>query len=153
MPAGHKRSWGLTRLRSRHDAARSQQSGPTQASTTWLGGRPPVASELMAEHYVVPNVSSTTNCFAPIAKVLHDSLGLTRGLMTTVHAYTNAQRILDLPQEDLRRARAAGLSMIPTSTDAAKAIGLVIPELAGRLDGMAVRVAVPNASLIDLSYA
>jgi len=104
-----------------------------------------------AKHHVVSNASCTTNCLAPIAKVLHESFGLTRGLMTTVHAYTNDQRILDLPHEDLRRARAAGLSMIPTSTGAAKAIGLVIPELAGKLDGMAVRVPTPNVSLVDLS--
>ena len=103
------------------------------------------------KHLVVSNASCTTNCLAPVAKVLHDSFGLTRGLMTTVHAYTNDQRILDLPHEDLRRARAAGLSMIPTSTGAAKAIGLVIPELAGKLDGMAVRVPTPNVSLVDLS--
>src|SRR5262249_27615820 len=92
-----------------------------------------------AKHHVVSNASCTTNCLAPIAKVLHESFGITRGLMTTVHAYTNDQRILDLPHDDLRRARAAGLSMIPTSTGAAKAIGLVIPELAGKLDGIAVR--------------
>jgi glyceraldehyde 3-phosphate dehydrogenase len=104
-----------------------------------------------AKHHVVSNASCTTNCLAPIAKVLHESFGLTRGLMTTVHAYTNDQRILDLPHEDLRRARAAGLSMIPTSTGAAKAIGLVIPELAGKLDGLAVRVPTPNVSLVDLS--
>ena len=104
-----------------------------------------------AKHHVVSNASCTTNCLAPIAKVLHDTFGVKRGLMTTVHAYTNDQRILDLPHEDLRRARAAGLSMIPTSTGAAKAIGLVIPELAGKLDGMAVRVPTPNVSLVDLS--
>ncbi len=103
------------------------------------------------KHHVVSNASCTTNCLAPIAKVLHESFGITRGLMTTVHAYTNDQRILDLPHEDLRRARAAALSMIPTSTGAAKAIGLVIPELAGKLDGMAVRVPTPNVSLVDLS--
>jgi glyceraldehyde 3-phosphate dehydrogenase len=104
-----------------------------------------------AKHHVVSNASCTTNCLAPVAKVLHDTFGVKRGLMTTVHAYTNDQRILDLPHEDLRRARAAGLSMIPTSTGAAKAIGLVIPELAGKLDGMAVRVPTPNVSLVDLS--
>src|SRR5262249_14633024 len=104
-----------------------------------------------AKHHVVSNASCTTNCLAPIAKVLHESFGLTRGLMTTVHAYTNDQRILDLPHEDLRGARAAGLSMIPTSTGAAKAIGLVIPALAGKLDGLAVRVPTPNVSLVDLS--
>jgi len=104
-----------------------------------------------AKHHVVSNASCTTNCLAPVAKVLHDTFGIKRGLMTTVHAYTNDQRILDLPHEDLRRARAAALSMIPTSTGAAKAIGLVIPELAGKLDGMAVRVPTPNVSLVDLS--
>jgi glyceraldehyde 3-phosphate dehydrogenase len=104
-----------------------------------------------AKHHVVSNASCTTNCLAPVAKVLHETFGVKRGLMTTVHAYTNDQRILDLPHEDLRRARAAGLSMIPTSTGAAKAIGLVIPELAGKLDGMAVRVPTPNVSLVDLS--
>jgi glyceraldehyde 3-phosphate dehydrogenase len=104
-----------------------------------------------AKHHVVSNASCTTNCLAPVAKVLHETFGIKRGLMTTVHAYTNDQRILDLPHEDLRRARAAGLSMIPTSTGAAKAIGLVIPELAGKLDGMAVRVPTPNVSLVDLT--
>ena len=104
-----------------------------------------------AKHHVISNASCTTNCLAPVAKVLHESFGVKRGLMTTVHSYTNDQRILDLPHEDLRRARAAALSMIPTSTGAAKAIGLVIPELAGKLDGMAVRVPTPNVSLVDLS--
>src|SRR5262249_59347825 len=97
-----------------------------------------------AKHQVVSNASCTTNCLAPIAKVLHESFGITRGLMTTVHAYTNDQRILDLPHDDLRRARAAGLSLIPTSTGAAKPIALVIPDLAGKLDGIAVRVPTPN---------
>jgi glyceraldehyde 3-phosphate dehydrogenase len=104
-----------------------------------------------AKHQVVSNASCTTNCLAPVAKVLHDKFGIKRGLMTTVHAYTNDQRILDLPHEDMRRARAAALSMIPTSTGAAKAIGLVIPELDGKLDGMAVRVPTPNVSLVDLT--
>ena len=104
-----------------------------------------------AKHHVVSNASCTTNCLAPVAKVLHETFGVKRGLMTTVHAYTNDQRILDLPHDDLRRARAAALSMIPTSTGAAKAIGLVIPDLAGKLDGMAVRVPTPNVSLVDLS--
>jgi glyceraldehyde 3-phosphate dehydrogenase len=104
-----------------------------------------------AKHQVVSNASCTTNCLAPIAKVLQDKFGVKRGLMTTVHSYTNDQRILDLPHEDLRRARAAALSMIPTSTGAAKAIGLVIPELDGKLDGMAVRVPTPNVSLVDLT--
>ncbi len=103
------------------------------------------------KHQVISNASCTTNCLAPVAKVLHETFGVKRGLMTTVHAYTNDQRILDLPHEDLRRARAAALSMIPTSTGAAKAIGLVIPELDGKLDGMAVRVPTPNVSLVDLT--
>jgi len=104
-----------------------------------------------AKHHVLSNASCTTNCLAPIAKVLHENFGIKRGLMTTVHAYTNDQRILDLPHEDMRRARAAALSMIPTGTGAAKAIGLVIPELNGKLDGMAVRVPTPNVSVVDLT--
>ncbi|MET0151866.1 MAG: type I glyceraldehyde-3-phosphate dehydrogenase [Candidatus Binatia bacterium] len=104
-----------------------------------------------AKHHVISCASCTTNCLAPVAKVLHDSFKIRQGLMTTVHAYTNDQRILDLPHEDLRRARAAALSMIPTSTGAAKAIGLVLPELDGKLDGMAIRVPLPNVSIIDLT--
>jgi glyceraldehyde 3-phosphate dehydrogenase (phosphorylating) len=104
-----------------------------------------------AKHQVISNASCTTNCLAPVAKVLHETFGIKRGLMTTIHSYTNDQKILDLPHEDLRRARAAALSMIPTSTGAAKAIGLVIPELDGKLDGMAVRVPTPNVSVVDLT--
>ncbi len=103
------------------------------------------------KHNIVSNASCTTNCLAPVAKVLMDSFGIDQGFMTTVHSYTNDQRILDLPHEDLRRARAAALSMIPTSTGAARAIGLVIPALNGKLDGMAVRVPTPNVSLVDLT--
>jgi glyceraldehyde 3-phosphate dehydrogenase len=106
-----------------------------------------------AKHHVISNASCTTNCLAPVAKILHASFGIRHGLMTTVHAYTNDQRILDLPHDDLRRARAAALSMIPTSTGAAKAIGLVLPELDGKLDGMAVRVPLPNVSIVDLTAA
>ena len=102
-----------------------------------------------AKHFVISNASCTTNCLAPVAKVLDDSFGIVRGLITTIHAYTNDQRILDLPHKDLRRARAAGLSMIPTSTGAAKAVGLVLPHLQGKLDGLAVRVPTPNVSLVD----
>jgi glyceraldehyde 3-phosphate dehydrogenase len=102
-------------------------------------------------HHIVSNASCTTNCIAPMAKVLNDAFVIEHGFMTTIHAYTNDQRILDLPHEDLRRARAAALSMIPTSTGAAKAIGLVIPALDGKLDGMAVRVPTPNVSVVDLS--
>ena len=102
------------------------------------------------EHHVISNGSCTTNCLAPVAKVLLENFGIVRGLMTTIHSYTNDQNILDLPHKDLRRARAAGLSMIPTSTGAAKALSLVIPELKGKLDGMAIRVPTPNVSLVDL---
>lgn len=102
------------------------------------------------KHHVISNASCTTNCLAPVAKVLMEEFGIVRGLMTTIHAYTNDQKILDLPHKDLRRARAAGLSMIPTTTGAAKAVSLVIPELKGRLDGIAVRVPVPTVSLVDL---
>jgi glyceraldehyde 3-phosphate dehydrogenase len=104
-----------------------------------------------AKHAVISNASCTTNCLAPLAKVLLESFGVRRGLMTTVHSYTNDQRILDLPHEDLRRARAAALSMIPSTTGAARAIGLVLPALSGKLDGMAVRVPTPNVSLVDLT--
>ena len=103
------------------------------------------------KHDVISNASCTTNCLAPVVKVLQDTFRVRRGLMTTVHAYTNDQRILDLPHKDLRRARAAALSMIPTTTGAARAIGLIIPELAGKLDGLAVRVPTPNVSLVDLT--
>ena len=105
---------------------------------------------LKADHVLVSNASCTTNCLAPVAKVLNDSFGLKRGWMTTIHAYTNDQRILDLPHKDMRRARSAAINMIPTTTGAAKAVGLVIPELKGKLDGMAVRVPVPDGSLVDL---
>jgi glyceraldehyde 3-phosphate dehydrogenase len=102
------------------------------------------------KHHIISNASCTTNCLAPIAKVLLQSFGIKRGLMTTVHAYTNDQRLLDLPHKDLRRARAAALSLIPTTTGAAVAVGLVLPELQGKLDGMAIRVPTPNVSLVDL---
>jgi glyceraldehyde 3-phosphate dehydrogenase len=105
-----------------------------------------------AKHDVISNASCTTNCLAPVAKVLNDSFGLVRGMMTTIHSYTNDQRILDLPHEDLRRARAAALSMIPTTTGAARAVGLVLPELKGKLDGFAIRVPTPNVSVVDLTF-
>lgn len=108
-------------------------------------------TDLTGEHRIVSNASCTTNCLAPIAKVLHDNFGIVDGLMTTIHSYTNDQKILDLPHRDLRRARAAALSMIPTTTGAAKAIGFVIPELKGKLDGLAVRVPTPDVSLVDLN--
>ncbi len=102
-------------------------------------------------HSVISNASCTTNCLAPVAKVLLDNFGIQHGLMTTIHSYTNDQQLLDLPHKDLRRARAASLSMIPTSTGAAKALHLVIPELKGKMDGIAIRVPTPNVSLIDLA--
>jgi len=104
-----------------------------------------------AKHHVVSNASCTTNCLAPVAKVLHESFGITIGTMTTIHSYTNDQKLLDLPHKDLRRARAAALSMIPTSTGAAKALHLVIPELKGKLDGYSIRVPTPNVSVVDLT--
>ncbi len=103
-----------------------------------------------ANHHIISNASCTTNCLAPVAKVLMNEFGIVRGMMTTIHAYTNDQNILDLPHKDLRRARAAAVSMIPTTTGAAKAVSLVLPQLKGKLDGMAVRVPTPNVSLVDL---
>ena len=104
-----------------------------------------------AKHNIVSNASCTTNCLAPLAKVVNDTFGIVKGQMTTIHSYTNDQKILDLPHKDLRRARAAALSMIPTSTGAAKAIYLAIPELKGKLDGAAIRVPTPNVSVVDLT--
>ena len=104
-----------------------------------------------AKHHIVSAASCTTNCLAPTAKVLMDAFGIEKGMMTTVHSYTNDQRVLDLTHKDLRRARAAALSMIPTSTGAAKAIGEVLPALKGKMNGMSVRVPTPNVSLVDLT--
>lgn len=107
---------------------------------------------LTADDLVVSNASCTTNCLAPMAKVLHEAVGIERGLMTTVHSYTNDQKILDQIHGDMRRARAAAMSMIPTTTGAARAVGLVLPELKGKLDGSAIRVPTPNVSLVDLTF-
>jgi glyceraldehyde 3-phosphate dehydrogenase len=104
-----------------------------------------------AKHHIISNASCTTNCLAPVAKVLHESFGIQKGWMTTIHSYTNDQQLLDLPHKDLRRARAAALSMIPTTTGAAIAVGEVLPELKGKLDGISVRVPTPNVSLVDLA--
>src|SRR5213078_3206085 len=103
-----------------------------------------------AAHHIISNASCTTNCLAPVAKVIHEKFGIRNAQMTTIHSYTNDQQLLDLPHSDLRRARAAALNMIPTSTGAAKAIGLVIPELKGKMDGVAIRVPTPNVSIVDL---
>ncbi len=108
--------------------------------------------KLTAEHRIVSNASCTTNCLAPFAKVLNDAIGIERGLMTTIHAYTNDQKILDQIHDDPRRARAAGMSMIPTTTGAARAVGEVLPELKGKLDGSAIRVPTPNVSVVDLTF-
>jgi glyceraldehyde 3-phosphate dehydrogenase len=105
-----------------------------------------------AEHHVISNASCTTNCLAPVAKVLHETVGIRHGLMTTIHAYTADQRLQDMPHDDLRRARAAAINLVPTSTGAAKAVGLVLPELAGKLHGFAVRAPVPTGSLVDLTF-
>ncbi len=103
-----------------------------------------------AKHHIISNASCTTNCLAPVVKVLHDAFGIEKGSMTTIHSYTNDQNVLDFPHKDLRRARAAAINMIPTTTGAAKAIGLVMPELKGKLDGYAMRVPTPNVSVVDL---
>ena len=108
--------------------------------------------KLTKDHIIVSNASCTTNCLAPVAKVLNDAVGIERGMMTTIHSYTNDQPSLDQMHKDLYRARAAALSMIPTSTGAAKAVGLVLPELKGKLDGVSVRVPTPNVSLVDLKF-
>jgi glyceraldehyde 3-phosphate dehydrogenase len=108
--------------------------------------------KLTADHRIVSNASCTTNCLAPVAKVMNDEIGIERGLMTTIHAYTNDQKILDQIHSDMRRARAAGMSIIPTTTGAARAVGEVLPELKGKLDGSSVRVPTPNVSLVDLTF-
>jgi glyceraldehyde 3-phosphate dehydrogenase len=108
--------------------------------------------KLTGEHKIVSNASCTTNCLAPVAKVLHEAVGIERGFMTTIHAYTNDQKILDQIHPDMRRARAAGMSMIPTTTGAARAVAEVLPELKGKLDGSAIRVPTPNVSLVDLTF-
>lgn len=105
-----------------------------------------------SKHHIISNASCTTNCLAPLAKVLHETFGIESGLMTTIHAYTNDQKLLDLPHSDLRRARAAAVNMIPTTTGAAAAVGLVLPELKGKLDGMAIRVPTSNVSVVDLTF-
>ena len=108
--------------------------------------------KITADHLIISNASCTTNCLAPFAKVLHEAIGIERGLMTTIHAYTNDQKILDQIHDDPRRARAAAMSMIPTSTGAAAAVGLVLPELKGKLDGSSIRVPTPNVSVVDLTF-
>jgi glyceraldehyde 3-phosphate dehydrogenase len=150
---------GTGRFTKRDDAAKHLAAGAGRVIITAPAKGPDVMVVMgvnhesydPASHRIISNASCTTNCLAPVAKVLHDSFGVTKGWMTTIHAYTNDQRLLDLPHKDLRRARAAALSMIPTTTGAASAVGKVLPDLEGRLDGVAVRVPTPNVSLVDLA--
>ena len=142
----------------RDDAARHLAGGAKKVIISAPAKRPDLTVVLgvnddrydPTRHHIVSNASCTTNCLAPVAKVLHEQFGLRRGWMTTVHSYTNDQKLLDLPHKDLRRARAAGVSMIPTTTGAAVAVGEVLPELKGKLDGIAMRVPTPNVSVVDL---
>ena len=150
---------GTGLFRARQDAAKHLRGSVGKVIITAPAKNPDVTLALGVnqekydplQHDVVSNASCTTNCLAPVAKVLHQSFGLEKGLMTTIHSYTNDQRILDLPHKDLRRARAAALSMIPTTTGAAKAVALVLPEVEGRLDGMAIRVPTATVSVVDLT--
>jgi len=151
------------RFRTRADAQRHLDAGARKVilSAPAKGSEPADANVVLgvnfheaydpASHHIITNASCTTNCLAPVAKVLYETVGIRHGLMTTVHAYTADQRLLDAPHKDLRRARAAAVNLVPTSTGAAKALGLVIPELAGRLNGFAVRVPIPTGSLVDLT--
>jgi glyceraldehyde 3-phosphate dehydrogenase len=151
------------RFRTRADAQRHIDTGAVKVilSAPAKGSEPVDANLVLGvnfdevydpeRHHIVTNASCTTNCLAPVAKVLHETVGIRHGLMTTVHAYTADQQLLDGPHKDMRRARAAAVNLVPTSTGAAKALGLVIPELAGRLNGFAVRVPVPTGSLVDLT--
>ena len=145
-------------FRDRANASKHLQAGAKKVVITAPAKEPDITvvlgvneKEYVPEkHHIISNASCTTNCLAPVAKVLDERFGIVKGFMTTVHSYTNDQRILDLPHKDLRRARAAAVSMIPTTTGAAVAVGLVLPQLKGKLDGMAVRVPTPDVSLVDL---
>jgi glyceraldehyde 3-phosphate dehydrogenase len=149
---------GTGAMRDKADASRHIQAGAKKVIVTAPMKGPDVTIVLGVNdkaydpknHHILSNASCTTNCLAPIAKVLHEKFTIQKGLMTTIHSYTNDQRLLDLPHSDLRRARAACLSMIPTTTGAASAVALVLPELKGKLDGMAIRVPTPNVSVVDL---
>jgi len=146
-------------FRKRQDASKHIDSGgaekviisapaPDPDATLVLGVNEEIYNP--ADHHIISNASCTTNCLAPAVKILHEEFGIEKAFMTTIHSYTNDQRILDLPHSDLRRARAAAMSQIPTTTGAAKAVGIVIPELNGKIDGIAIRVPTPNVSLVDL---
>jgi glyceraldehyde 3-phosphate dehydrogenase len=150
---------GTGRFTNRDDAAKHITAGAKRVIITAPGKKPDVTVVMgvnhtaydPAKHQIISNASCTTNCLAPVAKVLHESFGIVKGWMTTIHAYTNDQNLLDLPHKDLRRARAAALSIIPTTTGAAAAVGEVLPEIKGRLDGIAMRVPTPNVSVVDLN--
>jgi len=150
---------GTGRFTNRDDAAKHLAAGAKRVVITAPAKKPDVTVVMgvnhtaydPAAHHIISNASCTTNCLAPVVKVLHESFGLKSGWMTTVHAYTNDQNLLDLPHKDLRRARAAALSIIPTTTGAASAVAEVLPEMKGRLDGIAMRVPTPNVSVVDLS--
>jgi glyceraldehyde 3-phosphate dehydrogenase len=149
---------GTGKFTKRDDAAKHLAAGAKKVVITAPATNPDVTIVLgvndgaydKSKHHIVSNASCTTNCLAPVAKVIDESFGITRGWMTTVHAYTNDQNLLDLPHKDLRRARAAAMSIIPTTTGAAKAVGEVLPQLKGKLDGIAMRVPTPNVSVVDL---
>ncbi len=150
------------RFRTREEVARHLEAGArTVILSAPMKGSEPADADLVLgvnddaydpeRHHILTNASCTTNCLAPVAMILHDTVGIRHGLMTTIHSYTSDQNLLDAPHKDLRRARAAGLNLLPTSTGAAKALGLVIPELAGKLHGYAVRVPLPTGSIVDLT--
>lgn len=150
---------GTGKFRSRDKAAQHLQAGAAKVIITAPGKNSDLTVVMgvnndqynPAKHHILSNASCTTNCLAPVAKVLLQEFGIVKGMMNTIHSYTNDQRVLDLEHDDLRRARAAALSMIPTTTGAASAVGLVIPELVGKLDGLSIRVPTPNVSLLDLT--
>lgn len=150
---------GTGRFRAREDAAKHLEAGAKKVIITAPAKNPDLTVVLgvnegdykSEEHHIISNASCTTNCLAPAAKVVLDNFGIVRGLMTTIHSYTNGQNILDLPHKDLRRARAAALNIVPTTTGAAKAVSLVIPELEGKFDGFAMRVPTPTVSVVDLT--
>ena len=150
---------GTGRFTSRDDAARHLAAGAKKVIITAPAKKPDISIVLgvndekydAASHHIISNASCTTNCLAPVVKVVHEAFGLRKGWMTTIHSYTNDQHLLDLPHKDLRRARAAAMSMIPTTTGAAVAVGEVLPELKGRLDGFSMRVPTPNVSVVDLA--
>jgi glyceraldehyde 3-phosphate dehydrogenase len=150
---------GTGRFTNREDAARHLAAGAKKVIITAPAKKPDISIVLgvndekydAASHHIISNASCTTNCLAPVVKVVHQAFGLRKGWMTTIHSYTNDQHLLDLPHKDLRRARAAAMSMIPTTTGAAAAVGEVLPELKGRLDGFSMRVPTPNVSVVDLA--